>query len=103
MLKFEFLGKGLGLVSLPYFVYDFSRKLFRMLYSINLPNFIIRLPLLLEILGNMCIANVCFPSCDIIKFEINLMFLIKPFSYMTKISKQKFKNLESKKSFCGEI
>ena len=45
---------------------------------------IISLPLLLEMLGNMCIVLVCFPGCDIINFEINLGFLIKPFSYMTK-------------------
>ena len=32
-------------------------------------------------------------------FEINLIFLIKLFSYMTKKFKQKFKYLENKKSF----
>ena len=26
----------------------------------------------------MCIAIVCQPSCDVINFEINLIFLIKP-------------------------
>ena len=30
MLNFNFLEKGLGIVSPPYFVYDFSRKMFRM-------------------------------------------------------------------------
>ena len=35
MLKFDFLEKGLGKESPPYFVYDFSGKIFRMLYSIN--------------------------------------------------------------------
>ena len=48
MLNFNFPEKGVGLVFLLHFVYDFSRKMFLMLYSINLP-------LLLEILGNMCI------------------------------------------------
>ena len=43
MLNFEFLEKGLGIVSPPHFVYDFSRKMFLMLYSINRPNFIVRL------------------------------------------------------------
>ena len=52
-LNFDFLEKGLGIVSPPYFVYDFSRKMFLMLYSINWPNFIVWLPLLLEILGNI--------------------------------------------------
>ena len=59
MLNFNFSEKGLGLVSPLHFVYDFSRKLFLMLDSIDGPNLIVWLPLLLEILGNMCIAIVC--------------------------------------------
>ena len=59
MLNFNFSEKGLGLVSQPHFVNDFSRKIFPMLYSINWPNFIVSLPLLLEIFGNMCITIVC--------------------------------------------
>ena len=35
MLKFNFLEKGLGIDSPPYFVFDFLRKLFLMLHSIN--------------------------------------------------------------------
>ena len=31
-----------------------------------------------------CIAIICFPSYDVINFEINFIFLIKPFFYMTK-------------------
>ena len=58
MLNFDFLFKGLGIVSPVYFLYDFSTKIF-LLYSINWPNFIAWLPLLLEILGNMCIAIAC--------------------------------------------
>ena len=59
MLNFDLLVKGLEIVSLPYFVHGFSRKMFLMLSSINWPNFIGWLPLLLEILVNMCIAIVC--------------------------------------------
>ena len=33
MLNFDFLEKGLGIVSRPHFVHDFSRKIFLMLYS----------------------------------------------------------------------
>ena len=33
MLKFDCLEKGLGIVSPPHFVYDFSRKIFIILYS----------------------------------------------------------------------
>ena len=59
MLNFGFLEKGLEKVSPPQNVYHFSRKMILMLYDINWPNFIVRLPLLLEILSNMCIAFVC--------------------------------------------
>ena len=58
MLNFDFLDKGLGIVSPTHFVNGFSTKMFLMLYSINWPNFIAWLPLLLEILSNMCITNV---------------------------------------------
>ena len=51
--------KGLRLVSPPHFVHDFSRKMFLMLHPINWPNFIVWLPLLVEILHNMCIKIVC--------------------------------------------
>ena len=56
MLNFDFLDKDLGIVSPAYFVCDFSTTVFLMLYCINWPNSIAWLPLLLEILGNMCIA-----------------------------------------------
>ena len=56
MLNYNFLEKGLELVSPQHFVHDFSRKMFLMLQSINWPNFIVWLPLLLDIVGNMCIT-----------------------------------------------
>ena len=56
MLNSDFLDKGLRIVSPAHFVYDFATKMFLMLYPINWSNFTARLPLLLEILGNMCIA-----------------------------------------------
>ena len=46
-------------------------------------------------MGYMCIAIVCFPGCDVIYVEINLIFLIKPFFYMTEKSRQKFKYFEN--------
>ena len=72
MLDFDFLEMGLGLVSPPHFVLNFSTKIFS-------------------------------PGCDVTNFETNLIFLIKPFSYMTKKSRQNIKCLESQKSFYGEI
>ena len=59
MLNLNFPEKGLGLVSSAHFVYYFSRITLLMLYSINSSNFIVCLPLFLEILGNTCIIIVC--------------------------------------------
>ena len=103
MLNFNFSEKGLGLVSPPHFVYDFSRKMFLMLHFINWPNFIVCFPFLLEILDNICIKIVSKPGCDVINFEINLIFHIKSFCYMTKMSRQKLKYLENEKNFWSEI
>ena len=79
MLNFDFLDKGLGITSPAHFVYGFSTEMFFMLYSTNWPNFIAWLLLLLEILGIMCIATVCYPVSDVMDFEINFFFLIEPF------------------------
>ena len=62
MFNFVFLDKDLGIVSWTYFVYDFSTKMFLMLYSMNWSNFFDCLALLLEILGNTCIAIVFWPG-----------------------------------------
>ena len=98
--QFNFSEKGLGLVFSPHFVYDISRKMFLILHSINWPNFIVRWPLLLEILGNKRITIACLPGCVVIKFEINLIFLIKLFCCITKRSRQKVKNiLRTKRTF----
>ena len=103
ILNFECSEKGLRLVSPPHFVYDFSRKIFLMFYVTNWPNFIVWLTILLKIMHNMWITIVCEPGCDVINFEINLIFLIKLFSYMIKKSKQKFEYLENEKSSWNEI
>ena len=58
MLNFKVLDKGLGILSQSHFVYDFSTKMFLLLHSINWPSFVAWLPLVIEILGNMRIANV---------------------------------------------
>ena len=98
MLNFVFF-KASGNNFPVHLMYGFSRKMFLVLYSRNWSNFIVSLLSLLEILGNMCIAIACFPGCDVINFDINLIFLIKPFFYMTNSSRQKFEHLENKKSF----
>ena len=57
--SFKFSEKGLWIVSPSHFVHDFSRKIFLVLQFINWPNFTVCLPLLLEILGIMCITIAC--------------------------------------------
>ena len=58
MLNFDFLENGLGIVSPPHFSYDLSINVFLIFYSNNCPNFIVSLPLLLEILSTISIGIV---------------------------------------------
>ena len=77
---FQNIKRGLKLVSLPHFPHNFwKKKMFLLLYSINWSNSILYLFLLCEMLGNTCIAIVSKPYCDIMNFEVNLIFLMKPF------------------------
>ena len=73
----------------------FQRKMFFILYYINCPNFIVWLPLLFEILDDMCVVTVCFPGCDVTNFEISLILLLKPLFYMTEKSRQICWNISS--------
>ena len=43
----------------------------------------------------MYIAIGCYLVCDVINYEVYLILLIKPFSYMTKESEQTFKYLRA--------
>ena len=47
----------------------------------------------------MCCNFICLPVCDVMNFEINFSFLIRPFFYMSEKSRQKFKYLKNKKRF----
>ena len=47
----------------------------------------------------MCIAIACQSGCDVKTFEINLIFLIKLFFYLTKKSQDKNLNILILKSF----
>ena len=83
-----------------YFMHEFSRKMFFMSYSINCPNFIVWLPLLPEMLGNMCIIIACFPGYEVMNFGFSLNFLMKPFFHMTKRNHDKSLNiLRTKRAF----
>ena len=91
MFNFNFLLKCLGLASGANFMYDFSKKIFSIFHSIDWPNSIALLPLLLEILDNKVIVIIRSLVCDVINFEIKLSFLIKLFFNITKKSGQKCK------------
>ena len=101
MLNFDFL-KVLGIVASPHFEYNFPKKCISF-YILLTDKLHCLIAFTLDILGNMCTAMVCFPGCDVINFKINLNFLIKPFFYMAKKPRQKFKYLENEGSFYGEI
>ena len=81
--------KGLELLFLPHFLHDFSIKIFGMLYFINWPNFIVWFSLFLKILGHIAqYVIICFTVYDVTNSKINLSFLIRTFSYMTKKRKK---------------
>ena len=69
-----------------------------MLYSVNRPNLFVWLSPPLEIISDMCIVIICCPVCDVINFEINHGFLIKPFFYTAKKSGQKCKYRKNEKN-----
>ena len=59
--------------------------------TLSRKDFVKDLSLFGEILCNMSTAIVCSPGCGVVNFEIIfLIFLIRPFFYLTKMSRQKF-------------
>ena len=90
MLDFWFFEKAFGTSLSTTFVGDFTRiKCYILYWSNYWSNFIVWLPLLLEISGNICLVFVYYSVCDVVNFEINLSFFVKLFSYMTKKNKTK--------------
>ena len=86
MLNFDFLEKGLGIVSPPHFMRDISRKMFPMLQYILLTDQI-SLADCLFFLRYWIIYVLQFfvqSGSDVTNFEINLIFLIKLCFYLTK-------------------
>ena len=49
--------------------------------------------------GQYVIAIVCFPDCDVINVEISHIFLMKPFSYMTKTQDENLNILRTRRTF----
>ena len=87
------------LVSLLHFPHNFWRKIFFLLCSINWPNFIVWLTLLCEILGKMCNAIVCKPGCNVMNFEVNLIFLTLFFLHDQKVLTKTLNILRTKRAF----
>ena len=73
MLNFEFLEKGLGLVTPPYYIYDFLTKWFPCYILLTDQ---ISLSDSLEIVDNICVVIISFSVDDVVSFEINLFFKI---------------------------
>ena len=93
------IKKSLELDFLPHLLHNFWRKIFLLTCSINWPNFIAWLPLLSEILDNIWIAIVCKPGCDVMNFEADLIFLIKPFFVRPKSRDKNLNILRTKRAF----
>ena len=72
------------------------RKIFLILYFIKGPNFVVCLPLLPDILSNICIVIISCPVCHVINIEINPTFLSTRFPvFRTK----KLNILRTKRAF----
>ena len=97
------LKKGLGVVSPPYFPYDFQEKYFSSYILLTTQIFLSDCLYFIEIFRKTCATIFRYQFCDVINFEIYLSFLTKPFSSMTKSSEQKLKDLKKERSFSGEI
>ena len=74
-------------------------KCYKSLFLVCVFFSVFSLPLLLEILGNICIVIICCQVCDAINFESNQSFLIKLLLYITKKSGQNCKYIKTKRAF----
>ena len=101
MLNFDFLDKGLGIVSPAHFVYDFWTKMFLMLYYILLTTQI-SLPGFLYFLGYWAICVLQLFVIHVVTswiLKLALSFQPSRFFYMTNGPWQKPKYLENENSF----
>ena len=87
MLNFDFLRKGSRTSFPPHFVY-FQEKCFSC-YILLTDQISLSDCLYVFRYRAICVLqNFCCPSCDVIRFKLNFIFLIKLFSYMLKKSSQ---------------
>ena len=66
---------------LSFFLHNLKKKYSSCCILLNWPSFIVWLLLLREMLDKICIVIVYWPGCDVINFQVNLIFLIK-FSFL---------------------
>ena len=99
MFNFNFSEKGLGLVSLPHFVYDFSRKMFLKLHSINWPNFIVWLPLLLQYWAISVLQLFVNQTVTSQNLKLILSFLSSRFAAWPKSQDKNLNILRTKRAF----
>ena len=69
-----------------------------MLYSISWTDFILWLPLLLEILDILFLVFICFPVCEVINFEFNF-FYQAIFLHNQKIQNKNLNIFRTKEAF----
>ena len=101
--QFWCLRKGSGTWFSTTFCVRFFTEVISHFKFYQLIKFHFLLPLLFEILDNIFIAIICCPVFNVINFEIDLSFHIRPFFYITKTSGQKCKYLKIQKSCKRQI
>ena len=77
----------------------FLKKNIALLYPITWPNFIVWLPLLREVLGNMCVIIVFKQAVTSQILKLTWSFELSHFFYIVKKSTQKLKYLKNEDSF----
>ena len=80
MHNFEFLDKGLRIVSPPHYICVLQKKCFSC-YILWI-DFIVWL---LKILDNICVAILCFPICDVINLNLTVLSNQAVFLYEQKV------------------
>ena len=94
MLNFDFLEKGLEKVSPSHFLYDFSRKIFFMLYSIYQ-----MIKNTSWDIGKYVDCNCWFPFSDVINFEVKFIFLTVRSSTRPKSQDKNLNLLRTERDF----
>ena len=102
--KFLFFRKGSGNgFSTTFRVWYFKKNIFHVIFYLTIFHCLIVLTSWDIRQDVEYVCNCLSPRLQYHNFEISLIFLIKPFFYMTKTSRQTFKYLENEHRFSDEI